>query len=424
MDTAAALAFYRNHLEEVILPFWSRALDHEYGGVYTCFNNSGDTLLSRDKYIWSQGRFLWLWSKAAAMTDAGLLRGDSDDYLEHLRKTVSFLERHAFLENGNCAFVITRTGEKKEAKPGQGYDVSIFADCFMALGLAAFAGVTGDKNRFETALEVYRGIRGRLGTGNYRSEPYPVPKGYRAHSIPMIMLNVAQSLAEVAETVAPARSDKLHQNSLSYMYQIMDEFCRQDHTVAEMLPESAAEQDTLLSRHINPGHTLESMWFVIHTARENGLTATVEQAAQVIEKTARTGWDEEYGGLLRFADRQGGKPQGRKTTDSRYEALITDAWDMKLWWPHSEALYATLLAGTLTGNNRLFALHDTVRDYTFNTFPHPDASTGEWIQIRDRTGEPLDKIAALPVKDPFHILRNLLLIVDLLAAENERGYMS
>ena len=51
---------------------------------------------------------------------------------------------------------------------------------------------------------------------------------------------------------------------------------------------------------------------------------------------------------------------------------------------------------------------------TFRTFPNPNPKIGEWIQIRNRLGEPESKVVALPVKDPFHIARNLILIIDLL----------
>ena len=44
---------------------------------------------------------------------------------------------------------------------------------------------------------------------------------------------------------------------------------------------------------------------------------------------------------------------------------------------------------------------------------------GEWIQIRDRRGAPVDKVVALPVKDPYHVLRNLLLILELLSSQKE-----
>ncbi|HLR32178.1 MAG TPA: hypothetical protein VK074_06795, partial [Fodinibius sp.] len=79
-----------------------------------------------------------------------------------------------------------------------------------------------------------------------------------------------------------------------------------------------------------------------------------------------------------------------------------------------EALYSTLLGYMQSGNKRLLQHYEKMERYVFETFPHPDEEIGEWIQIRDRAGKPIDKIAALPVKDPFHILRNMLLIIDLL----------
>ena len=48
-------------------------------------------------------------------------------------------------------------------------------------------------------------------------------------------------------------------------------------------------------------------------------------------------------------------------------------------------------------------------------FINPDRSIGEWIQILTREGRPQEKVVALPVKDPFHIIRNLLLICELLS---------
>ena len=51
------------------------------------------------------------------------------------------------------------------------------------------------------------------------------------------------------------------------------------------------------------------------------------------------------------------------------------------------------------------------------TFP---AGTGrEWVQIRDRAGGPLNQTVALPVKDPFHVARALLLSVELLADRDD-----
>jgi N-acylglucosamine 2-epimerase len=100
---------------------------------------------------------------------------------------------------------------------------------------------------------------------------------------------------------------------------------------------------------------------------------------------------------------------------------VVNGWGDKLWWVHSEALYATLLAYRLTGDSDLLPLYHQAYDYTFRTFPNPDLSVGEWIQIRDRQGAPQQKVVALPVKDPYHILRNVLLLIDLLTNWQEYG---
>ncbi|MEX2574439.1 MAG: AGE family epimerase/isomerase [Balneolaceae bacterium] len=415
-DTASLLTFYRRHVEEMLLPFWEKALDTRYGGVYTCFNNRGDRLTSTNKYTWSQGRFLWLWAKTAAMISENRLKGDAAAYVEHLDKTVQFLEDHVFMQNGNCAFLLSESGEMLESIPGKGFDTSIYADCFIVIGLAAFSDLKKDVRRFEKTLALFNRIRERLETGEFRSEPYPVPPGYRAHSIPMIMLNVTQELAGAADTLVRPESGELNQQAVLYMEDVMDTFCRDDHRVVEMLPEEPTGKESLLYRHVNPGHTIESMWFVLHTALKSGRNTYIPKAVGAIEKAIDVGWDRDYGGLLRFVDKDGGKPRGNRVSDP-FEEMIEDSWDMKLWWPHSEALYSTLLAASLTDSEKLADDHEKMRKYVFDTFPNPDRSVGEWIQIRDREGKPLDKVAALPVKDPFHILRNMLLILDLL--ENE-----
>jgi N-acylglucosamine 2-epimerase len=59
-------------------------------------------------------------------------------------------------------------------------------------------------------------------------------------------------------------------------------------------------------------------------------------------------------------------------------------------------------------------LYQMVGKYAFTVFPNPDKSMGEWIQILDRENKPLEKVVALPVKDPYHIIRDFMLIIELL----------
>lgn len=189
-----------------------------------------------------------------------------------------------------------------------------------------------------------------------------------------------------------------------------------DHRIAELLPTEGEAPPTILCRHVNPGHTLECMWFVIHAAARLQRKDLVAQTLPVIQKAFELGWDQEKGGLLRFVDQDGGQPKGQQTGDP-YEALILDTWDSKLWWPHSEALYSSLLAYELSDDNSFKELYLQMHDYVFQTFPQPDRRIGEWIQIRDRDGNPMEKVVALPVKDPFHIIRNVLLIIELYSSK-------
>ena len=412
-NNGGLLTAYREHVVSGLLPFWWRAVDTRNGGVFTCFDNAGVTLVSRNKYTWSQGRFVWLWSRAARMIAASMLPGDAAPYLREAARTVGFLTRHVFLPNGNCAYVLSETGEKIE---GEQSDSSIYADCFVLLGFSEYALVAKDTQVLTAAFELYGRIRARLASGSFRTEPYPIPAGYRSHSISMILLRVTQVLADAAATLHHPGAGTLATETVRCASAIMDEFVRPDGAVQELIPNEERLADTVLARHATPGHIFESMWFVIRTALQHGRKDWIRRAGSSIARAFDTGWDTECGGIFRYVDRDGGKPRGIPGTE-RYETLMVDTWDTKIWWPHSEALYAALLASTVIGDAAFDSMHARLFEYVFRVFPNTDRSVGEWIQIRDRHGEPLDKCVALPVKDPYHILQDMFLIVELLHSD-------
>lgn len=409
------LKMYKEHIQNQLLPFWRRAVDERHGGVFTCYSNDGRTQVSRNKYTWSQGRYVWLWSRLAACCREGLLDGDADVFLRQAGQAVRFLRDHAVLDNGNCAFLLTEEGVPLEPVPGQGWDTSFFADCFVVMGASEYARVSGDGDTLAWALERYDSIERRLATNTQRSEPYPIPAGLTAHSVPMIMLNVAQELAAALEAAGHARAQEVRQAATARLDTILTRFVQPDGTVAELIATDERLADTVMARHLNPGHTIECMWFAMTEAnRIGGRMEAIRQTVRVTKRAFELGWDPEHGGLLHYVDRDGGPPQGREIGDG-FERNIVETWDTKLWWAHSEALYTLLLGYELTGDDELLELYERTHAYTFDTFPNPEREVGEWIQIRDRAGVPLTKVVALPVKDPYHILRNCILIVELLS---------
>ncbi|HET6487992.1 MAG TPA: AGE family epimerase/isomerase, partial [Spirochaetia bacterium] len=54
---------YRRNLEESVLPFWLRhSVDREYGGYFCCLNRDG-SVFDTDKFLWLQGRGVWMFSR-------------------------------------------------------------------------------------------------------------------------------------------------------------------------------------------------------------------------------------------------------------------------------------------------------------------------------------------------------------------------
>ena len=121
---------------------------------------------------------------------------------------------------------------------------------------------------------------------------------------------------------------------------------------------------------------------------------------RIIRRHVGLGWDEEYGGLFLAVDADGANEVGWELADR------------KLWWPHVEAMYALLLAREWTRGDWCREWYDRVHVYAFSRYPVPEH--GEWYRSLDREGRVTQEYAALPVKDPFHLPRALLLCIDVL----------
>ena len=410
LDKKSELEFYKNELYSEVLPFWEKySPDLEFGGVFTCFSNDGSKLLSEDKYIWSQGRMLWVVSRILKRAEI------EEERLSVLReladKTAEFLMNNCRLENGNCVFLTDRSGAHKLS--GGVLDASFYADCFAILGVAEYASYKKDFDALAFALDLYLHTRERVESGNFRTDPYPVPKGYRTHGITMILTNTARTVANALSDLCHPDACEISEQAYAYAKFTLDSFTDENDILHEMVRvDGTFDTESQIGRYVNPGHTIEDCWFMEDEWSRFGDKERHEKTLRVLKNALRLGWDGEYSGVRLFADMEGGDPHG--TVPDPDEPMLkktTEDNGSKLWWVHSESLYSTLLFGE---DEEIAAWYPKVREYTFNTFPNTANDRGEWIQIRSRDGMPENRVVALPVKDPFHILRNYLLIIEFL----------
>ena len=224
--------------------------------------------------------------------------------------------------------------------------------------------------------------------------PYPMPPEWKNHGVPMIMTEVAH---ELGQTLG---DDKLEDLARQYVDRIMTHFVKPERKVLlEFLTRDFQELPPPAGTFVMPGHAIESMWFVLHVARHRGDKELIERAVEVIRWHLELAWDEEFGGLFLSRDIAGGEP-------------FLPHSQKKIWWPHVEALYATLLAYELTGQDWCLAWYKKVADWAWSHFPMPNC--GEWYQRLTREGKPSSEVIALPVKDPFHLPRGAILIAQLM----------
>src|SRR5512135_3064503 len=170
--------FLLRHLIDDVMPFWMRhSIDWRNGGMWTCLADDG-SILSRDKYIWSNARALWTFSALVnriastysvnADTQAAWRQAAANQY--------RFLKLHGRDANGYWVYVVDETGQ---AVVGEN---SIYTDTFAMLGLVEYFRMTGDEEALILARETATSCRGRLARpGAYKTAPYPTPPGMKPH---------------------------------------------------------------------------------------------------------------------------------------------------------------------------------------------------------------------------------------------------
>lgn len=403
--------FYADLVQDNFIPYWSKFIDLEYGGILNCINNYGDQMVGNEKFTWSQGRWLWLLGRLHHLNKQGVFPRISQKDLEKWMKgTWDFIRRYSLYDQSICCYVLTREGQKKKDPRTGRYDASIYADCFALIGMSQYVKTMEYREGYEIAESLYHSIVRRIEANDFLTEPYPIQDGYRIHGIPMILVNTVYEYILMKQGFGMETEVEVDYARTKLEF-ILNEMYDEQGYIREYRSAPDRENTHLLDRHINPGHTLEDAWFWVEFLQQFGnLEEYLPKISKIVKTTFQAGWDEEYGGLLRFVDYEGGRPRGI-TLDSAYEKLIMNTWDMKLWWPHSEILYLFLLMYELTKDEEFWGFYEKSFTYTFTTFPNQEL--GEWIQIRTRDGLPEEKLVALPVKDPFHIVRNFIKIVEL-----------
>lgn len=368
---------YRRDLTENIMPFWLRyGLDRVNGGVYTCLDRDG-ALMDSTKSVWFQGRFGFVAAYAYNHIEP------NPEWLAASRSCIDFIEAHCFAPDGHMYFEVTAegTGLRKRRY--------IFSESFAAIAMSEYAIASGDSSYAQKALELFRRMQRFLSTPGFLEPKFEPVFQAQGHSITMILVNTASC---IRKAIAAPELDEQIDRSIALLREC---FMHPEYkALLETVGPKGEFIDTMVGRTINPGHCIETAWFLLEEAKHRGWEKELtEMALTIFDWSWEWGWDTRYGGLLNFRDCKGFPHQDYSQ-------------DMKFWWPHCEAIICTLYAYEATGDRKYLQLHKEVSDWTYTHFP--DTEAPEWYGYLHRDGSPAHCAKGNLFKGPFHIPRMMV----------------
>lgn len=368
---------YKKDLTENIMPFWMEyGLDRENGGVYTCVNRDG-SLMDTTKSVWFQGRFAFICSFAYNNVEK------NQEWLDAAKSTLEFIEKHCFDEQGHMYFSVTAEGKPLRKRR------YVFSETFAAIAMSEYALATGDQHWAKRAIQVFEDTQRFLATPGFLPAKFEADVKLQGHSIVMILINVGSCIRKVVND--PKLTQQIDESIEKLKkYFIHPEF----KCLLETVGENGEFIDTNMTRTINPGHCIETSWFIMEEAKLRGWDKPMfDLALQVFDWSWNWGWDKQYGGIINFRD-------CKNLPSQDYSQ------DMKFWWPQCETIIASLYAYLGTGDEKYLYRHERISEWTYAHFP--DAEYGEWYGYLHRDGTVAQPAKGNLYKGPFHIPRMMI----------------
>lgn len=367
---------YKEELLCNVVPFWLKnSPDKEYGGYFTCLDRQGN-VYDTDKFIWLQGREVWLFSMLYNQVEK------KQEWLDFAIQGAEFLRKYGHDDKLNWYFSLNHKG-KPLIEP-----YNIFSYTFASMAFGQLSKATGNEEYAEIARNTFKLILDKTENPKGKwNKVYPDTRNLKNFALPMILCNLALEIEYLLD------KEFLHKTMENCIHEVMNVFYRPElGLVVENLNEDGTLSDTFDGRLLNPGHAIEAMWFIMDLGVRLKRPELVTKANEIAIKMVEYGWDKKYDGIFYFMDRKGYPVQQLE-------------WDQKLWWVHIETLITMLKGYLLTGSEKNLEWFKKVHDYTWAHFK--DNEYSEWFGYLNRRGEVLLPLKGGKWKGCFHVPRGL-----------------
>ena len=368
---------YKSELLDKVLPFWlNNSQDRQFGGYFSCLDRDG-SVYDTDKFIWLQCREVWMFAKLYNTVEK------RQEWLDCAVQGAEFLKKYGHDGNYNWYFAIDREG-RPLVEP-----YNIFSYTFATIAYGQLSIATGSQEYADIARKTFDIVLSKLDNPKGRwNKAAAGARALKTFDLPMILCNVS---LEIEPLIDPAFLQKTIDDCI---HEVLDVFYRPElGLIVEALGKDGQLVDCLDGRKMNPGHAIESTWFLMDLGKRLNRPELIQKAVEISLAEVKYGWDEKYEGIFYFMDRLG-KP--------RHEL----EFDQKLWWVHIETLISMLKGYQLTGNKECLEWFERIHDYTWSHFADPEYP--EWYGYLNRQGEVLLPLKGGKWKGCFHVPRGLM----------------
>ena len=200
---------YRDELLQNVIPFWlEKSQDKEYGGYFTCLDRQGN-VFDTDKFIWLQGREVWLFAMLYNRVEK------RQEWLDCAIQGAEFLKKYGHDGNLNWYFSLDRQGNPL-VEP-----YNIFSYTFATIAFGQLSIATGNQEYADIAKRTFDIILSKQDNPKGKwSKAYPGTRSLKNFALPMILCNLALEIEPLLdETFIEKTMD-------TCIHEVMDVFLR------------------------------------------------------------------------------------------------------------------------------------------------------------------------------------------------------
>ena len=392
---------WRADLLENVVPFWQEhSLDLEHGGYFTALDRHGK-LIDDAKYVWLQGRAVFMWSRLYNELGSEVSPHTAERWFDAAKLGADWVAKHGKDTEGRIYFAVSRDGSTPlhmQRKPYAAvFHVLGNLEYAAALRARAAAGVPTNSSAaapeayLAEATDYFERLRDWIDDPTLLGRPAapkapssvsdgsPAPAPANSSSLADVMC--LSGLSEECLDKLPERREEwlLHvheaQRRVRLHYdpkrRILMEHADPLHGVSHSMP---------AGRLFNPGHSIEVAWFLLHLGRVAPDAELGDMALAALEGSLELGWDTRGGGGLVYMMDVLGEPLMDCTVTAEH----------KLWWPHTEALYACMLALELTFDPKWYTWLRRIHDFIYTKLCDARGG-GEWFGYLRPDGTPFNE---------------------------------